>query len=146
MRSLLALAGLGDESMVRDIGWRFMDAGRRLERALQLLSLLRARSAARAARRPTRSLLESVLTAAESIITYRRRYRSRAQLETVLELLLLDAGNPRSLAYQLERLADGPRGPARRGRTAAARRSGGWCSRPSTALPARRRRPRSSPT
>jgi uncharacterized alpha-E superfamily protein len=49
-------------------------------------------------------MLESVLRAAESIITYRFRYRSRAQLETVLELLLLDPGNPRSLAYQLEHL------------------------------------------
>ena len=45
-----------------------------------------------------------MLTAAESIITYRRRYRSQAQLETLLDLLLLDAGNPRSVAYQLDRL------------------------------------------
>ena len=54
MRSLLVLSGLGIESMVRDIGWRFMDAGRRLERSLQLLSLLRTRSAASAAMPPTR--------------------------------------------------------------------------------------------
>jgi uncharacterized alpha-E superfamily protein len=45
-----------------------------------------------------------VLTAAESIITYRRRYRSRAQLDTVLDLLLLDPTNPRGLAYQVEHL------------------------------------------
>jgi uncharacterized alpha-E superfamily protein len=51
-------------------------------------------------------MLESVLTTSESIITYRLRYRARAQLETVLELLLLDPGNPRSLAYQLERLSE----------------------------------------
>ena len=51
-------------------------------------------------------MLESVLTAAESIITYRFRYRSQAQLETLLDLLLLDPGNPRSLAYQLDRLTD----------------------------------------
>ena len=37
MQSLLALGGLGSESMVRDLGWRFMDAGRRLERGIQLL-------------------------------------------------------------------------------------------------------------
>ena len=48
----------------------------------------------------------SFLTAAESIITYRFRYRSQAQLETLLDLLLLDSGNPRSLAYQLDRLTD----------------------------------------
>ena len=42
----------------------------------------------------------------ESIITYRRRYRSRAQVATALDLLLSDPGNPRSLRYQLDRLAE----------------------------------------
>ena len=32
LEGLLALAGLGAESMVRDTGWYFMDLGRRLER------------------------------------------------------------------------------------------------------------------
>ena len=106
MRSLLVLSGLGIESMVRDIGWRFMDAGRRLERSLQLLSLLR-RTVCRVRGDAADSMmLESVLTTAESIITYRLRYRARAQPETVLELLLLDPGNPRSLAYQLARLTE----------------------------------------
>jgi uncharacterized alpha-E superfamily protein len=84
IQSLLALGGLGVESMVRDLGWRFMDAPQ--DTATDSI------------------LLESVLSAAESIITYRFRYRSHAQIETVLELLLLDPGNPRSLVYQLERL------------------------------------------
>jgi uncharacterized alpha-E superfamily protein len=106
MQCLLALNGLGIESMVRDLGWRFMDAGRRIERSIQLLSLLRA-TVTEARGTATDSLvLESVLTAAESIITYRFRYRSQAQLETLLDLLLLDPGNPRSLAYQLDRLTD----------------------------------------
>jgi len=106
MQSLLALGGLGIESMVRDLGWRFMDAGRRIERSIQLLSLLRS-TVTQASGTATDSLvLESVLTAAESIITYRFRYRSQAQLETLLDLLLFDSGNPRSLAYQLDRLTD----------------------------------------
>ena len=37
----LALAGITAENMVRDPGWHFLDAGRRIERALQLPSLLR---------------------------------------------------------------------------------------------------------
>ena len=106
MQGLLALHGLTGESMVRDVGWRFMDGGRRIERAVQLLSLLRA-TVTEARGTATDSLvLESVLLSAESIITYRRRYRSQAQLQTLLDLLLLDAGNPRSLAYQLERLTE----------------------------------------
>jgi uncharacterized alpha-E superfamily protein len=92
--------------MVRDLGWRFMDAGRRLERSLQLLALL-ATTMQQAHDPAVDSLVfESVLGAAESIMTYRYRYRSHAQLETVLDLLLLDAGNPRSLAYQLTVLTE----------------------------------------
>jgi uncharacterized circularly permuted ATP-grasp superfamily protein/uncharacterized alpha-E superfamily protein len=106
MTSLLALAGLGAESMVRDPGWYFMDAGRRIERAIQLASLLRATVTVERDTATDSLLLESVLTAAESIITYRRRYRSHAQLETVLDLLALDDDNPRSLAYQLDRLTE----------------------------------------
>jgi len=106
MQSLLALGGLGIESMVRDVGWRFMDAGRRLERAIQLVSLLRATVTDARGTAADSLVLESVLGAAESIITYRFRYRSHAQVETVLDLLLLDAGNPRSLAYQLDRLTE----------------------------------------
>ncbi len=104
--SLLALGGLGIESMVRDLGWRFMDAGRRLERSMQLLSLLAATMQQAHDPGVDSLIFESVLSAAESIMTYRYRYRSHAQLETVLDLLLLDEGNPRSLAYQLRLLTE----------------------------------------
>ncbi|HTD49197.1 MAG TPA: alpha-E domain-containing protein, partial [Acidimicrobiia bacterium] len=90
---------------VRDPGWRFMDAGRRIERALQLAALLRATVTVERSTATDSLLVESVLIAAESIITYRRRYRSHAQLETLLDLLVFDADNPRSLAYQLDQLA-----------------------------------------
>ena len=105
MQSLLALGGLASESMVRDPGWHFMDAGRRIERALQLVALMRSTLRTANGTATDSLLLESVLTTAESIITYRRRYRSQAQVETVLDLLLLDAGNPRSVVFQLDRLA-----------------------------------------
>ena len=116
MQSLLALSGLAGESMVRDPGWRFMDAGRRIERALQLAALLRATVTTERSTATDSLLIESVLIAAESIITYRRRYRSHAQLETLLDLLVFDADNPRSLAYQLEQLATDVRLMPRRDR------------------------------
>jgi len=105
MQSLLALSGLAGESMVRDPGWRFMDAGRRIERALQLAALLRTTVTAERNTATDSLLIESVLIAVESIITYRRRYRSHAQLETLLDLLVFDGDNPRSVAYQLDQLA-----------------------------------------
>ena len=104
MQGLLALAGLSAESMVHDAGWQFMEIGRRIERAIQLCQLLDA-TVVDASDLATDSLvLESTLTMAESIITYRRRYRCQAQLQTVLDLLVLDTHNPRSLAYQLAEL------------------------------------------
>jgi uncharacterized alpha-E superfamily protein len=106
VQGLLALSGMFGEGMERDPGWRFMDAGRRLERGQQLVALLRATVTVERNTATDSLLLESVLIAAESIITYRRRYRSQAQLETLLDLLLLDTENPRSLAHQLDRLAD----------------------------------------
>ncbi len=105
-QSLLALSGLAAEGLVRDPGWRFMDAGRRIERAIQLASLLQAIVLVERGTATDSLVLESTLIAAESIVTYRRRYRSHAQLETILDLLMLDADNPRSLAYQVDRLAD----------------------------------------
>lgn len=113
LRSLLALAGLAAESMVRDPGWQFLDAGRRVERALRLLSLLRATVVPVRSTAAESLMLESVLVSAESIITYRRRYRSQAQVETLLDLLLLDATNPRSVAYQLARLGEDVEGMPR---------------------------------
>lgn len=106
LQRLLALSGLEAESLVRDAGWRFQDAGRRIERAIHLASLLRVTLTLERDQATDSLLLESVLTAAESIITYRRRYRSKARLTTVLDLLLLDESNPRSLVYQLQRLSE----------------------------------------
>jgi uncharacterized alpha-E superfamily protein len=105
VQGLLALSGLFGEGMERDPGWRFMDAGRRLERGQQLVALLLATVTVERSTATDSLLLESVLIAAESIITYRRRYRSQAQLETLLDLLLTDPDNPRSLACQLDQLA-----------------------------------------
>ena len=51
-------------------------------------------------------VLESVLIAAESIITYRRRYPTRAGVATVLDLLLADRENPRAVAFQLDRIGE----------------------------------------
>jgi uncharacterized circularly permuted ATP-grasp superfamily protein/uncharacterized alpha-E superfamily protein len=103
--SLMAFAGLAAESMVRDAGWHFMDAGRRLERALQLARLLRSCLGRRPPAGAEPLVEESTLIAAESIITHRRRYPAQSGADTVLELLLLDRDNPRSLAFQLDRLA-----------------------------------------
>ena len=80
--------------------------GRRIERALLLIVLCRSSLVAVKDDWIEDLLLESVLAASESLITYRNRYRSALHFPTVLELLLLDADNPRSLLYQLKRLEE----------------------------------------
>ena len=101
LAGMLALSGLASENMVRDPGWYFMDIGRRLERAQQVTALLRSTLIHSHSSAVDSLVIESVLAASESGVTYRRRYRARIQVATMLELLLLDSGNPRSLAYQV---------------------------------------------
>lgn len=94
---LAAFNGMEMENMTRGHGWRFLDFGRRLERGLSVLKLLEAmaRSAS------LRTVLEPVLEIADSVMTYRRRYFSAPHLAGVLDLLLRDESNPRSLIYQI---------------------------------------------
>jgi uncharacterized alpha-E superfamily protein len=104
LSGLLALAGIVSENLVRDAGWYMLDTGRGLERALQVLSLLQATICAVRPWDTERVVVEAVLTASESIVTYRRRYRGRDRVEAAVELLVSDMRNPRSVAYQVERI------------------------------------------
>jgi len=104
--SLVALTGLNTESMTREQGWRFLDSGRRIERALIVISLIRSLAVPIYKPGVENVMLESLLLSCESLITYRRRYRSYLQLSTVLDLLLFDNSNPRSLIFQLERMQE----------------------------------------
>lgn len=198
---LLAFSGLGSESFTRTLGWRFLQLGRRIERAWQTAELLRAtlvdldslnRSAKSQANQaasgpppdkdakaiagandasnsqttkvsgqvagqlmnssgngstptaksasdqsattpnpgaahsgttanpPTpdsttpprphvsdeRPVLEAVLEATDSIMTYRSRYLLRLEPDATLDLLITDETNPRSILFQLERIAE----------------------------------------
>jgi uncharacterized circularly permuted ATP-grasp superfamily protein/uncharacterized alpha-E superfamily protein len=99
--ALAAFNGMVAENMTRNPGWRFLDIGRRLERAVNLAELLLALfSAAQEDDSETSGLLFT-LEAADSIITFRSRYLFAPVLPLVLDLLLLDESNPRSIAYQL---------------------------------------------
>jgi uncharacterized alpha-E superfamily protein len=105
MLSLLsALSGLGLESMTRGPGWRFMDMGRRLERASNALRLLRLTLVPRTSE--LRPLLEALLEIADSSMTYRYRYMTSLQLPPVLDLVLMDETNPRSVGFQFRALAE----------------------------------------
>jgi uncharacterized alpha-E superfamily protein len=99
---LAAFSGLVMESMTRGQAWRFLDMGRRIERAMTLLMLVRGSLTERCSREGP--LLESVLEMADSAMTYRRRYLATLQVAPVVDLLLTDETNPRSVIYQMEAL------------------------------------------
>ncbi len=102
---IVAFTGLTNESMTREAAWLMLDSGRRLERALALIALLRSTLALRHEDALQNQVLEAVLVSTDSLIIYQRRYRSYIQLPLVLELLLLDETHPRSVAYQLHNLS-----------------------------------------
>jgi uncharacterized alpha-E superfamily protein len=100
--SLAAFSGLAVENMTRGHGWRFLDMGRRLERAIETVQLIRHGLGFDFA--ATDPELAMVLEIADGTLTYRSRYLNSMQFDLVLDLLLLDEGNPRSVAYQLSKL------------------------------------------
>ena len=81
-----------------------MQVGKRIERAQHLVVVLDAALSQRLGEQVGPTVLESVLIAEESIITYRRRYASRPRSRRRSRLLVSDRTNPRSLAYQLQHL------------------------------------------
>lgn len=103
--SLLAFAGLGRESLVQDPAWLMMDAGRRIERALQLSAVTRAMVVPENAAEVEAGLLEAYLVSCESAVTYRRRHRAVLRAGAAVELMFLDATNPRSLVAALTTLS-----------------------------------------
>jgi uncharacterized circularly permuted ATP-grasp superfamily protein/uncharacterized alpha-E superfamily protein len=104
LAGMLALSGVAAESMVRDVGWTMMDIGKRIERGLGLTALLRATLTKARSPVAEQTITESTLMACESSVIYRRRNPGTVSVAAVAELVLFDAENPRSLAYQLERL------------------------------------------
>jgi uncharacterized circularly permuted ATP-grasp superfamily protein/uncharacterized alpha-E superfamily protein len=94
-----ALSGMASENMTRGSGWRFLDMGRRVERAIYVARVLLGVGDTAAANWD--ASLHLALELCDSTITYRTRYLAALQAAPVLDLLLLDDTNPQSLAFQL---------------------------------------------
>ena len=101
---LSAFSGMERENITRGPGWLFMSMGRRLERAMY--SLRQVREISKPLAEGEWPLLEYVLEVADSSMTYRSRYFTTLQPVAVLDVLMADETNPRSLDFQLSHLAD----------------------------------------
>ncbi len=100
LRIISSLSGLAQENMTRLAGWRFLELGRRIERALLTCRLVRCFAPAGGAE----GGLDLLLELADSQITYRQRYVMVAARAPVIDLVMLDPSNPRSAVFQLDRI------------------------------------------
>lgn len=101
---LMAFYGLNIDNMTREPTWHLLNVGRFIEagttNCINLVSMLGNYYDAET----NRSLMEDTLRSSESLVTYRYRYRSNLEMSGVLNLLLLDENNPRSVIYQVYRI------------------------------------------
>lgn len=102
LRLIAAVSGFEMETMNRQASWRFLDLGRRIERAIATCRFTRRLAGEEA----SSDSLDVLLELTDSQITYRSRYLLGAANAPVLDLVLYDDGNPRSLAYQFARIEE----------------------------------------
>jgi uncharacterized circularly permuted ATP-grasp superfamily protein/uncharacterized alpha-E superfamily protein len=100
LRIISSLSGLAQENMTQLAGWRFLELGRRIERAVLTGRLVRCFALGDAAD----GGLDLLLELADSQITYRQRYVMVAARAPVVDLVMLDPSNPRSVVFQLDRV------------------------------------------
>jgi uncharacterized alpha-E superfamily protein len=100
LQLVAAFSGLAQENMSRMAGWRFLELGRRIERGIVTCTYVRFLSGAAVAP----AGLDLLLELCDSVITYGLRYVMAASAPHVLDLVMLDAHNPRSVAFQVDQL------------------------------------------
>ncbi|HTQ36183.1 MAG TPA: circularly permuted type 2 ATP-grasp protein [Steroidobacteraceae bacterium] len=91
---LMTLSGFALDGMTRDVAWRFMSIGRRMERLIFQCAAVQC-----AFLHDGSAGLSWLLRLADSIVTYRARYMTSPEWLPVLDLIVLDASNPRSVMF-----------------------------------------------
>ena len=104
LEHLSAFSGMERENINRGSGWLFMSLGRRLERAIYQTRELRVIT--HQFSEEDWPFLEFLLEVADSSVTYRSRYYTTLQPLAVLDVLMADETNPRSLDFQLDHLVE----------------------------------------
>ena len=106
----LSFVGMMSENFVRSGAWPFLQLGLGIERAAQTSELLLAmlvtdQGTGLSPSRPSLPrILEAVLESTDSLMTHRARYPGTMHMATTLDLIVTDRTNPRSIAFQLDRM------------------------------------------
>jgi uncharacterized alpha-E superfamily protein len=98
---MMTLSGYVLDGMTRSVGWRFLSIGRRIERLSHLCAALQVATTDGAAHG-----LDWLLELTDSTGTFRARYLVAPEWLPVLDMLLCDETNPRSVAFQIKGLAE----------------------------------------
>lgn len=99
---LAAITGSQTDRMVRDDGWRLLSMGRHIERLITLaraLSLALEHGCVHDA-----AGFEAVVALFDSTITFHAQYQQRRDMVALIDLLVMDRDNPRSLAWVVQTL------------------------------------------
>ncbi len=99
---LSAITGAQTDRMMRDDGWRMLSIGRHIERLATLSNALAEGLQTGAAYE--NSGFEALLAFFDSTITFHAQYQQRRDLVALLDLLVTQRDNPRSLAWVLSTL------------------------------------------
>ncbi|QOL81282.1 circularly permuted type 2 ATP-grasp protein [Pseudooceanicola spongiae] len=97
LRKVSGFSGLVHENMYHATGWRFLSLGRAIERAWATTNMLATFTDPDA----PEGALDIAIEAGDAIMIHRLRFPSVISRDTVLDLLLLDEANPRSVLSQL---------------------------------------------
>ncbi len=98
LRKLSGFSGLVHENMYRFLGWRFLELGRHIERAMGMAAVL----AHLADPEAPDGALDLAVEVGDSVMTHRQRFAVATTRETVIDLLALDDMNPRAIRFQLD--------------------------------------------
>lgn len=101
---LASVSGLINNGMIRGPAWRFLDMGRRIERARNIAALVRSTMLNDVP--PSKELLKAVIEALDCRMTYRSRYLDNVQPNAVFDLAITDETNPNSIGFQLVALTE----------------------------------------
>ncbi len=100
---LLAFTGIVSEQ-IRDIGWQFLTVGKRLERYECTAKLIQNLFCCPIPVIDQSDLMKVFLASYELFITFKREHKDTADLSALIDIMLLDYTNPRSLIFQIESL------------------------------------------
>jgi uncharacterized circularly permuted ATP-grasp superfamily protein/uncharacterized alpha-E superfamily protein len=102
--SVFAILGMNRENVRRAQEWVVLELGRKIEQALFSINFLQNIFKQKTDEQTEHDLLQSVLIATQSMVSYRFTYRDHLQLSLLLEMLVLDMNYPKSLVYLISKI------------------------------------------